>query len=337
MVVRAALQTAVGNLQSWHAAQRCTFLKIAASDIFSVLRHHHCRIPKAPSVRACTCFPSSAHPRTRSYQTSPHFAISASKYSLLVAESFPAKTVLQQVPRQNTTSATRNNLMTSSYCTTSQQAPTTAQSLRIFKPTPHPIAARTSSALLARTNGAIPLTVLLSFQSAESLSCNYPSKVASSLLANNYVKQLECKQSCNSQLAVRLRRPFSPLVSCKHFRSGPNASPSKSLPHSSSLRLLNQTQLSHTHRQLSSQTAQVTPNVRGGLTMVTSEDEGGVRGNVDEAVKALEKKLGAPIDHGPQVPPPKPLVIIISGPSGVGKDAVIKVRYGPRITDCSLV
>ncbi|GAQ84505.1 guanylate kinase [Klebsormidium nitens] len=58
--------------------------------------------------------------------------------------------------------------------------------------------------------------------------------------------------------------------------------------------------------------------------VVSSEDVSGVGGSVDAAVKALEEKLGVPIDHGPQVPPPKPLVIIISGPSGVGKDAVIK-------------
>ncbi|XP_002966691.2 guanylate kinase 2, chloroplastic/mitochondrial isoform X1 [Selaginella moellendorffii] len=38
----------------------------------------------------------------------------------------------------------------------------------------------------------------------------------------------------------------------------------------------------------------------------------------------LEEALGTPFDVGPQVPAPKPLVIVISGPSGVGKDSVIK-------------
>eukprot|EP00897_Mesotaenium_endlicherianum_P002266 jgi/Mesen1/2067/ME000150S01158 len=44
-------------------------------------------------------------------------------------------------------------------------------------------------------------------------------------------------------------------------------------------------------------------------------------------LKALEKALGSPLQHGPQVPPPQPLVVVISGPSGVGKDAVIKDYY----------
>lgn len=38
----------------------------------------------------------------------------------------------------------------------------------------------------------------------------------------------------------------------------------------------------------------------------------------------LEAALGGPLDRGPQAPAPKPLVVVISGPSGVGKDAVIK-------------
>ncbi|CAM6087884.1 unnamed protein product [Calypogeia fissa] len=38
----------------------------------------------------------------------------------------------------------------------------------------------------------------------------------------------------------------------------------------------------------------------------------------------LEDALGFPLSLAPQRPAPKPLVIVISGPSGVGKDAVIK-------------
>ncbi len=40
------------------------------------------------------------------------------------------------------------------------------------------------------------------------------------------------------------------------------------------------------------------------------------------ALRELGEQLG-PFDTAPSVPPPAPLVIIISGPSGVGKDAVI--------------
>lgn len=43
-----------------------------------------------------------------------------------------------------------------------------------------------------------------------------------------------------------------------------------------------------------------------------------------QVLKELEQALGSPLDTQPQAPQPKPLVIVISGPSGVGKDAVIK-------------
>ncbi|KAF6172984.1 hypothetical protein GIB67_006360 [Kingdonia uniflora] len=39
---------------------------------------------------------------------------------------------------------------------------------------------------------------------------------------------------------------------------------------------------------------------------------------------ALETALGSPFSTNPTSPPSKPLIIVISGPSGVGKDAVIK-------------
>ncbi|CAM6017692.1 unnamed protein product [Sphagnum balticum] len=41
-------------------------------------------------------------------------------------------------------------------------------------------------------------------------------------------------------------------------------------------------------------------------------------------LEELEQALGSPLDSQPQVPSPKPLALVISGPSGVGKDAVIK-------------
>ena len=43
-------------------------------------------------------------------------------------------------------------------------------------------------------------------------------------------------------------------------------------------------------------------------------------------LEELEQALGSPLDKKSQAPAVKPLVIVISGPSGVGKDAVIKVR-----------
>lgn len=41
--------------------------------------------------------------------------------------------------------------------------------------------------------------------------------------------------------------------------------------------------------------------------------------------KGLEAALGTPFSSDPLSPPPNPIVLVISGPSGVGKDAVIKV------------
>ncbi|KAL3684607.1 hypothetical protein R1sor_002629 [Riccia sorocarpa] len=43
-----------------------------------------------------------------------------------------------------------------------------------------------------------------------------------------------------------------------------------------------------------------------------------------QVMAELEDALGFPLGQDPQSPSPKPLVIVISGPSGVGKDAVIK-------------
>ncbi|OAY55870.1 hypothetical protein MANES_03G186400v8 [Manihot esculenta] len=48
-----------------------------------------------------------------------------------------------------------------------------------------------------------------------------------------------------------------------------------------------------------------------------------------ELLRALETSLGSSFSRDPICPPPNPLVIVISGPSGVGKDAVIrKLREG---------
>ncbi|KAF5181586.1 Guanylate kinase-like, partial [Thalictrum thalictroides] len=43
-----------------------------------------------------------------------------------------------------------------------------------------------------------------------------------------------------------------------------------------------------------------------------------------ELFRGLESALGSPFSSEPLSPSPKPLIIVISGPSGVGKDAVIK-------------
>ncbi|CAM8972387.1 unnamed protein product [Rhodiola kirilowii] len=43
-----------------------------------------------------------------------------------------------------------------------------------------------------------------------------------------------------------------------------------------------------------------------------------------ELLRALETSLNTTFSPEPLLPPPKPLIIVISGPSGVGKDAVIK-------------
>ncbi|KAL2469965.1 Guanylate kinase 3 [Abeliophyllum distichum] len=43
-----------------------------------------------------------------------------------------------------------------------------------------------------------------------------------------------------------------------------------------------------------------------------------------EVFRALEASLGSPFSSQPIVPNPGPLIIVICGPSGVGKDAVIK-------------
>lgn len=43
-----------------------------------------------------------------------------------------------------------------------------------------------------------------------------------------------------------------------------------------------------------------------------------------ELLCALESALGSSFSSDPLVPPPNPLITVISGPSGVGKDAVIK-------------
>lgn len=44
-----------------------------------------------------------------------------------------------------------------------------------------------------------------------------------------------------------------------------------------------------------------------------------------ELYRSLESALGSNFSSEPISPTPHPLIIVISGPSGVGKDAVIKV------------
>lgn len=48
------------------------------------------------------------------------------------------------------------------------------------------------------------------------------------------------------------------------------------------------------------------------------------KANRPELLRALEASLGSAFSFEPLVPQPNPLIMVISGPSGVGKDAVIK-------------
>lgn len=50
----------------------------------------------------------------------------------------------------------------------------------------------------------------------------------------------------------------------------------------------------------------------------------GAPANKAELLRSLEASLGHSFDTNPICPSPDPLIIVISGPSGVGKDAVIK-------------
>lgn len=43
-----------------------------------------------------------------------------------------------------------------------------------------------------------------------------------------------------------------------------------------------------------------------------------------ELIRSLETSLGSPLSTEPLRPHPRPLVVVVSGPSGVGKDAVIR-------------
>jgi hypothetical protein len=47
----------------------------------------------------------------------------------------------------------------------------------------------------------------------------------------------------------------------------------------------------------------------------------------DQLFRGLEAALGTAFSSEPLAPPPQPMILVISGPSGVGKDAVIKVTH----------
>lgn len=42
------------------------------------------------------------------------------------------------------------------------------------------------------------------------------------------------------------------------------------------------------------------------------------------AIRAVEERLGVTLSESPTVPAPPPVVVVVSGPSGVGKDAVVR-------------
>jgi hypothetical protein len=50
----------------------------------------------------------------------------------------------------------------------------------------------------------------------------------------------------------------------------------------------------------------------------------------DQLFRGLEAALGTRFTSEPLAPPPEPMILVISGPSGVGKDAVIKVPQTPQ-------
>ncbi|CAI5516222.1 unnamed protein product [Closterium sp. NIES-64] len=59
-------------------------------------------------------------------------------------------------------------------------------------------------------------------------------------------------------------------------------------------------------------------------------EAGGIDATEAAVMAALEQGLGGPLSREAVVPPPQPLVVVISGPSGVGKDAVIKCLQETR-------
>ncbi|GJP73652.1 hypothetical protein CLOP_g4347 [Closterium sp. NIES-67] len=59
-------------------------------------------------------------------------------------------------------------------------------------------------------------------------------------------------------------------------------------------------------------------------------EDGGIDATEAAVLAALEQGLGGPLSREAVVPAPQPLVVVISGPSGVGKDAVIKCLQEAR-------
>ncbi|KAJ4722346.1 putative Guanylate kinase [Melia azedarach] len=60
------------------------------------------------------------------------------------------------------------------------------------------------------------------------------------------------------------------------------------------------------------------------VSNITMNHSHGAPANKAELLRSLEASLGHSFDTNPICPSPDPLIIVISGPSGVGKDAVIK-------------
>jgi guanylate kinase len=71
---------------------------------------------------------------------------------------------------------------------------------------------------------------------------------------------------------------------------------------------------------LSRNDAHTTTAARAGATDAAST----ASSSTDDALRDVQERLGVTLSEEPTVPPPHPAVIVISGPSGVGKDAVIR-------------
>ena len=85
--------------------------------------------------------------------------------------------------------------------------------------------------------------------------------------------------------------------------------------------------------QLDAATSSLDDDDGGGASVLATSLSSSIE---SAAMASISNALDTAISYEPQVPPAKPVVIVISGPSGVGKDAVIK-RLQERRSDLHFV